>query len=194
MIAYLEFPEADILIHCGDATIRSSLPELRNFARWIESQPHKHKLFVPGNHDWMLTNPIAKEMISTLFKSTKVLLCEALTIEGLNICGIALDYDMRNIPTDLDILITHYPPNGILDEVPPHTKFNNTSYSEYIGSNIVLQNVLRAKPRIHLFGHVHEQGGRIKVFGETTFYNCALLDQNYKLVGSPIMLDIEKKQ
>lgn len=183
-------PDGDILIHCGDATTRSSLQEVQQFARWFDAQPHPTKLFVPGNHDWMLTNNQGRGIITTLFKKSRVLIADLIEVNGLTIAGVALDYDVRNLPKNLDILITHYPPNGILDEIPPGSRFNKTAYSENIGSNVVLQKVLEVKPAYHFFGHVHEHGMSHRTTEDTIYWNCALLDEHYNLVRKPLVLDI----
>jgi hypothetical protein len=54
------------------------------------------------------------------------------------------------IPKYVDILITHGPPQGILDQ-------NNRGQN--IGCNQLLKTVERVKPRLHVFGHCHEAYG-----------------------------------
>ncbi|KAJ5920308.1 hypothetical protein N7516_011166 [Penicillium verrucosum] len=50
----------------------------------------------------------------------------------------------------IDILLTHGPPVGILDQVPPDMN---------VGCEHLLRAARRAKPRLHLFGHIHEGWG-----------------------------------
>ncbi|KAK4862642.1 hypothetical protein LT330_002775 [Penicillium expansum] len=50
----------------------------------------------------------------------------------------------------IDILLTHGPPAGVLDQVPPDLN---------VGCEHLLRAVRRAKPRLHLFGHIHEGWG-----------------------------------
>ncbi|TQB77353.1 hypothetical protein MPDQ_002990 [Monascus purpureus] len=52
---------------------------------------------------------------------------------------------------DVDILLTHGPPQGIFDEVSPS--------GEHVGCPHLLRAVKRAKPRLHVFGHIHEGYG-----------------------------------
>jgi hypothetical protein len=55
------------------------------------------------------------------------------------------------IPTNVDILITHGPPAGVLDQ-------NNRGQS--IGCSQLFNAVSeRVKPRLHVFGHCHEAYG-----------------------------------
>jgi len=52
----------------------------------------------------------------------------------------------EDIPDDIDILVTHWPPYGILDND--------------LGSPDILNFVLKAQPKWHLFGHIHETEGQ----------------------------------
>ncbi len=53
------------------------------------------------------------------------------------------------IPNDIDIVMTHGPPKGILDWCPQGN----------VGCPNLLQAVRRAKPLMHCFGHIHEGYG-----------------------------------
>ena len=57
----------------------------------------------------------------------------------------------------VDVLLTHVPPYGILDEVA----------SLHIGSRGIREAVRALRPRFHLFGHVHEARG---VLQSTTIF------------------------
>jgi hypothetical protein len=47
-------PWGDVLIHAGDLTENGSFEEIQNGMKWLSSQPHRHKIFVAGNHDVLL--------------------------------------------------------------------------------------------------------------------------------------------
>ena len=49
----LVVPDGDILIHCGDGTNYGTVQEVSRFNVVMSSFPHKDKIFVPGNHDWL---------------------------------------------------------------------------------------------------------------------------------------------
>lgn len=67
--------------------------------------------------------------------------------------GESLD-SFEMIPDGIDILLTHGPAADIMDCV------GNTNKGRGWGSSQrLLQAILRAKPRAHLFGHLHEQRG-----------------------------------
>ena len=50
----LDVPDGDILIHCGDISMMSrSLAAIEDFDDWLGGLPHKVKLLVPGNHEFV---------------------------------------------------------------------------------------------------------------------------------------------
>lgn len=73
-----------------------------------------------------------------------------------------------------DILVTHSPPANILDECHD---------GEHPG-NLPLANALacgRLTPKVHLFGHIHEQGGRQEQIEDTLFVNSAMTIQRIEV-------------
>jgi Icc-related predicted phosphoesterase len=73
------------------------------------------------------------------------------------------------IPNDTDVLITHGPPHGILDL---------NSEREKCGCEELLLAVNRVRPKIHIFGHIHEAYGEVKLNG-THFINPCSCDLSY---------------
>mmetsp|Transcript_91953 Transcript_91953/g.268903 ORF Transcript_91953/g.268903 Transcript_91953/m.268903 type:complete len:475 (+) Transcript_91953:52-1476(+) len=57
------------------------------------------------------------------------------------------------VPQGLDVLLTHGPAHGILDCI-------GTPGRGWGSSRSLLAAIVRAKPRMHLFGHLHEQRGQ----------------------------------
>ncbi|KAL4795172.1 Metallo-dependent phosphatase-like protein [Aspergillus venezuelensis] len=47
-------PDGDILIHAGDLTQSGTLAEIQAQIDWLDSQPHKYKVVIAGNHDLCL--------------------------------------------------------------------------------------------------------------------------------------------
>jgi len=86
---------------------------------------------------------------------------------------------MAQIPNDIQVLISHSPPYGILDFE------DNINY----GCKDLLNAVERIKPRYHLFGHVHAAHG-IKKLQQTTFVNSAIMNEMYEFVNKPFLLEI----
>ena len=58
-------PDGDVLIHSGDATTIGSVEQLKAFNRWFAGLPHKRKIFVAGNHDWLFEkkNDLARRLL-----------------------------------------------------------------------------------------------------------------------------------
>jgi len=84
------------------------------------------------------------------------------------------------IPKNLDILITHGPPFGILDR---------TTRGVNAGCPKLLEVVQIQTPRIHVFGHIHEGYGMREKDG-TVFVNASLCNANYDLVNKPVTIDL----
>lgn len=55
-----------------------------------------------------------------------------------------------DIPSDVDIAMTHGPPLGVLDR---------TSRGDRAGCGTLFRSLYRARPKIHCFGHIHENWG-----------------------------------
>ena len=88
----------------------------------------------------------------------------------------------EKIPRDVDILVTHMPPYGIRDENAGRVK---------AGCRDLLREVTeRLRPRIHVFGHIHESYGWI-TRDKTLFVNASTKASGSS-VNSPIVVDYYK--
>jgi Icc-related predicted phosphoesterase len=67
------------------------------------------------------------------------------------------------IPQDTDVLVTHGPPHGIGDK---------TFDGRHVGCEELLLRVKQIKPRVHVFGHVHESRGKFDI-EDTMFVNAS---------------------
>lgn len=187
-----QVPDGDILIHAGDATRLGSLQEVAIFAQWWGFLPHKHKIFIPGNHDFLYEG--ARSIADTFVRSLQD---ELMEIEGLKIYGSPWQPEFfdwafnlprgeplrrvwSRIPDDVDILITHGPPFGILDA--------NMS-GEPVGCEDLLARVKEVKPRLHIFGHIHEGYGQ-RTVGRTTFINASICDEDYVASRKPFVIEL----
>ena len=51
----VEVPDGDIFIHAGDFTMFSeSMEAVADFNDWLGELPHRHKIVVPGNHEFLI--------------------------------------------------------------------------------------------------------------------------------------------
>jgi len=201
-------PDGDILIHAGDATMMGRMNEIAAFGAWFRHLPHKHKVFVAGNHDWMfeknpsLATDLLNQGILGLSNTPKVtyLLDNIVEIEGLKIYGspwqprfydwafnldrgetIKRKWDL--IPEGLDVLITHGPAHGVQDQISP------VLGGEHLGCEELMAAVNRVKPKIHVFGHIHGGYGKTQ-YANTLFINASICDEAYKPIHEPIVIDL----
>ncbi len=197
-------PDGDILIHSGDATVRGTHEEVVDFLAWFSNLPHKYKIFVAGNHDWLYeTNNRTARLLTSSF-NIKYLQDDFVEIEGLKIYGSPwqprffdwafnlnrgeeLAEKWRWIPSDIDVLITHGPPNGILDEVPRQYFTENTGCEEL--RKRIEQIAELKKLKLHVFGHIHCGYGTHQEFG-VKFVNASACDEQYQPTQPPIVVEI----
>lgn len=172
----LVVPEGDVFVHAGDLCRGGNLAELRTVASWIAELPHRHKVIVAGNHDWAFVREPAAAR--AMFRGAHYLEDAEVEVEGLRFYGApwqpefcdwafnlprgpALDAVWAKIPHGIDVLITHGPPEGIGDRV---------SVARRTGCADLRRRIAELEPRLHLFGHIHEDGGVWRT-GATTFAN-----------------------
>lgn len=81
------------------------------------------------------------------------------------------------IPKDTEILLTHGPPMGILDEVTRVCGSSNNP-PQHAGCEELLKKIKETNVKLHLFGHIHEGRG-FHYEGSTTYVNGSSLDRMY---------------
>lgn len=94
----------------------------------------------------------------------------------------------NKIPNDVDVLITHGPPYGILDEIP--TSFKSTPDEDVHRGCEDLLRIMKKRLhqlKLHCFGHIHDgpTGVVVKKVSNTrslVFSNGAVLNNDYQLV------------
>lgn len=158
---------------------------------------YEHKIYIPGNHDIVVDQQKGYARQSLLEESNCLcLINNRMEIDGIKLYGSpftplnsrwAFHYDRKigenvwgSIPEDTDILLTHTPPRGILDDV----------HGRKLGCVDLLNKVESLNLKLHLFGHIHESHG-YAVRGNTHFYNCAIMDGTYAPTNPPTLIDYE---
>ncbi|CAL5970875.1 Calcineurin-like_phosphoesterase [Hexamita inflata] len=190
----LNLPGGDLLICAGDSQLflencEQTLNDGLQFCEWLNKQEYTQKIFVAGNHDLVFEKydqQIRHALIN--YPSVKYLRNEQINIEingtQLQIFGSPLyvyrqtkklqffisneesrSNIVNNIPENTDILITHGPLYGICDQ-------NSKGVS--CGCQILKQAINKIKPKLHVFGHIHESQGIIKQ-ESTNFINAAVM-------------------
>lgn len=195
----LDLHGGDMIIHAGDISGRGTLEEINNFLSWFQNLPYKHKIFIAGNHDFgfeEIRHSNQHEFAIRIPDNVIYLQDDVVEIEGLKIYGspwqprfydwafnvdrgesIAKKWEL--IPDGLDILITHGPVFGILDD---------TYSGMRVGCEELYKKVVKCKPRIHVCGHIHWAYG-MKDFNDTTYINASSLGENYRYENKPIVVD-----
>jgi len=195
----IEIPECDILIHSGDATDIGVDTQLDAFSAWFGALDQcKHKVFVPGNHDFICERePSRASDILNEYGVVYDLNQETITLEGLNIYGEprqpwfydwAFNVDrpaMRNVwekvPVTTDILVTHGPPYG----------FGDTNHSgELVGCGWQRKLIERSFFRLVVCGHIHTGHG-VYHCGETTIVNAAIFDGKNQPTNKPVVIELD---
>ncbi len=194
---YPSLPGGDLLLIAGDLTARDTLLEYIKFMDWLNGLSYRCKVVVAGNHDGQIESE--KITISNEANNIYYLCDSGLEFEGLKIWGSPYTptfenwHFMRNrgvdikkhwdiIPAGIDVLVTHGPPYGIFDNIEDGLR---------VGCEDLIQAVSeRVKPRIHCFGHIHEDGGSMKKIDETIYINCSYVDERYRPVKSIMTINI----
>jgi predicted phosphohydrolase len=172
-----EVPDGDVFVHAGDMVRAGTLDELEGVAAWISGLPHRYKVIVAGNHDWCFDRERAAAIALFAGGITYLQDQEAL-IDGVRFWGspwqpefndwafnlprgAALADKWALIPDNVDVLITHGPPAGFGD---------SSGVNGRQGCEDLTRAVRRSKPSLHMFGHIHEDGG-VWRDGDTLFAN-----------------------
>lgn len=184
-------PRGDILVHAGDLTQSGSCSELQAALDWLQAQPHAVKVVVAGNHDVFLDSQKdskdseeQNEMERTaLFADRPGLIYlhdSSVTVKSPNGRRLLIHgsphtpqqgnwgfqypraknvWGNNRIPDNVDILVTHGPPRAHLDLG--------------FGCEHLLQELWRARPRLHVCGHIHAAAG-------TEFLNFDDIQKSYE--------------
>jgi Icc-related predicted phosphoesterase len=194
------WPEGDILVHAGDFTMVGRPDKIEEFGYWLRDSPFSTIVIIAGNHDILFQKKPEKAK-KLLLKHDKIHYLEdtAFRTDGISFYGTPWQPEFgygwaftlkeeeelvkkwQNIPADTQILITHGPPAGILDF---------TVDRKHAGSASLLAEISqRIKPRLHIFGHIHEGHGICRVT-ETIFVNASVCNPNYLPIYSPLVLEL----
>ena len=199
----------DMVIHCGDISnspnLTENFKECLDFLKWFDNLEVETKILVPGNHDksYEYRHLLTKEYD----KNKHVLIHDYARIKGLRIFGspytpsygdcwsfnkarnkIGLLWDQ--IPK-CDILITHGPPQGILD-----LTYDFGGEIVQVGCKSLYNKVVELDPAYHLFGHIHREQGlyntgtRNIIDCSTTFVNASCWSHRTKDLHNGFVLEI----
>ena len=213
----LEIPkDLDMVIFSGDCSNPrdpySNELEVRNFIDWFKCLPIKHKIFVAGNHD----SSIEKGLVTKKdFIQYNIIYLENehVVVEGIKIFGSPYTPTFGNwsfmkerhkldriwdnaIDNDSDIIVVHGPPKGILD-----LSYDRDNKLENCGDKSLWNRVQIVKPKLMLFGHIHDNkdiinAGTRTVRGlDTVFSNGSVVTDGKfgKLSSNGNILEIKQR-
>jgi len=152
----LKLTSGTALIHTGDITEYGSEDEVSDFLYWFSKQPFTYKIFIAGNHDLFLEACSPAKRKKLIPSDIIYLQNSGIEIGDLRIWGspvtpyfLGMAFNARKgteikkvwnkIPIDTNILVTHGPPLGILDNG--------------VGDEDLLREVKEIKPVVHCFGY-----------------------------------------
>ena len=184
----------DILIHAGDAT-NHGYEAYTDFLYWFVQQPACYKILVPGNHDSRAFKKNTDSLGSTckrlgvhlLMDTTLHLRYWDLRIYGSHFFGSKNCKKIYKLQP-CDLLITHEPPFGIADQVYREPKPDEDP-DGHLGSKSLLEQLQVANPKIHCFGHIHEQAG-VHYYNGKYYINAASKNRAGLLVNPPINFEM----
>jgi len=202
----LQLPGGDLLIHAGDSMNSGHyVEELKPFLSWFETQKYDECVFIAGNHDRIfethpestveLVNEYGVEYLEDREMTYTNFIDREVKIYGspwqpefynwafnLPRCGEELEKVWNDIPEDVDILVTHGPPQDHLDVSGPPWN------TPHLGCELLRVRVDKIKPKIHVFGHIHGSAG-YKFYDGTHFINASVLNERYDAVNEPITVE-----
>lgn len=197
-----EIPDCDLVLFAGDMGIGETFshdPEVLvvDWNNWMVDQPPM--VAVAGNHDFENQVKIMR------FLPWQYLEDEMVEVEGLKIWGSPWSnpfgygwaFNMeeedqvelfKQIPDDVDIIISHGPPKGLRDTV---SYFDGLAWvNKGVGSDALRQRMEQLENlKLVACGHIHPQYGLQKKWGHTVI-NGSLCNNQYKPVNKPIVIEL----
>lgn len=191
-------PDCDLLLLAGDYAPAFKYRPFSYYQTrmepWVKEAAEKCKVIgVAGNHDELFQQ--YPDLIPKM--DWEYLQDSGTEFQGLKIYGSpwqpefydwafnAKEEKLRDIwaliPVDTDILLLHGPPNGIGDHVVADDK--------HTGSPSLLERIQEIKPKLVVFGHIHDGYGRYDIDG-TIFVNASHVNERYAPTREPIIVEL----
>jgi Icc-related predicted phosphoesterase len=196
-------PPCDLLLIAGDLApflgIEAQAGWLGGtFKEWLDQVPAREVVAVAGNHDWIFER--APHLVPNL--RWRYLQDSGVELFGLKIYGTPwqprffdwafnldepeLEAKFNRIPDGTDIVVAHGPPFGFGDLAM------RLSGGVHVGSPSLRNRLLAVKPRLCVFGHIHEGRGVYHEDG-VEFANVSVVDQQYERAHAPMVFEIEPR-
>lgn len=196
----IDLPLADVVIHAGDLTSSGTDSQLLDFMSWFVSLPHQYKIFIAGNHDFILEKwpyflkDFLQDRHNIFYLNDSGCVINGIKFWGSPITPWFFDWafnrhvgpDIKKhwdlINTTTQILITHGPVRDMLDL---------TLDGLNVGCPILKEKILELPNlKYHICGHIHESYGTATDENGITYVNASSLNRNYKPVNKPLIITI----
>lgn len=194
----LRLPAGDVLLVAGDFTSRGTVAQVASFDAWLGRQSFAHRIVIAGNHDFLFEQQPG--LARGLLANATYLEDSGCVVGGLVVWGSPWQpeffdwaFNIRRgelhrywdrIPQGVDVLLTHGPPWRIMDR---------TADGREVGCTELTDALRRVRPRLHVFGHIHEgrtPSGVVERDG-TTYVNASICTLQYAPTQSPVVVDLE---
>ena len=199
----LELPKGDTIIHSGDFS--HSVDSAIAFIVWFRDLDYKNKILIAGNHDRYFER-LGHEGVLDFLSETDIhyLQDTSVVVDGIKFHGapwsvqffdwafMKEDYELQEhwdmIDDDVDILITHTPAFGILDEVP------QGKHIKSVGSGTLNSRVQELKNlQCHISGHIHECHGVKELEYTSINASSVIFDYRGVVIREPIVYDVKER-
>lgn len=197
----LDLPDGDILLHAGDFSGRGLITEFYQFFEWLTTQEKRydHVVWICGNHDGFFVEEHGQEWLPKTFGTVPGVYLQESSYNagGLNVYGVphtpwfhdwAFNVNKEQakeiwskLPETTDVLLTHGPPRSYGDR---------TLDGELVGCPYLLGAIDRVKPKLAVYGHIHEGYGTYK-HGKTRLINASTCTRAYRPTNKPIVVTIK---
>lgn len=187
------------------------LNEFYDWFKHLTLKDNSRILITPGNHDCRQlfnSSKFLKEIESRFSTYVKFLIDEkfiyeyydgeelkTLTIYGTPWCTKFGNWDFmgddswlesvfREIPENLDILLTHDAPYGCSDIC-----YEGWNMGKHIGNKPLREAIIQKKPKYCVHGHLHTSNHEPMFLNGTRVINVALLNEQYEVSYKPLILN-----
>lgn len=180
-----------------------------SFCPWIRSLNCTYKILVAGNHDYYLQNLTTSSKLvlemecggdliylnntcTSIYTESKTLKifgtpwCHEFGYWPFMIPDKVLVEKFKEIPENLDILVSHDPPFNLTD-----ADLNNYNGCKSHCGNIVLSNeIIIKRPKIVISGHIHSGFHSFEEYDRMKFVNVSQVDNNYNNIYKPFYFEL----
>ena len=206
-----ELPQGDILIHCGDFSMRGGEDEIRQFYRTLTCWRFRHKIVIAGNHDLSFDPEFCARNraltpglhFAAHLKREITRYCTYLEDSGVELYGYHLwgtpwvpkhtrtAFSLPENSSELKAKRDLIPDNTdvLITHGPVYGYGDLTADQHSAGCVLLLEALRRVHPLVHLCGHIHEGHG----IYETTVcpsVNASICAKKYQPVNCAYAFDL----